>query len=365
MKILSRAAQIRSVDVENRRIDAVASTETVDSYKTIVRANWDLARFTANPVLLWAHDRFDLPVGHCENVRVEGTTLLFTAVFDAITARDEEVFRKYAAGTLKAFSVGFNPLEEKCNDGGIIEYLRSELLEISCVPVPANMDALVKSRSFGRSCGMKRSEHLKALKADSEEGDDEDKKKAIKAAYEALGGDDAVKKAEEDEGKDEGGDKKPAEEPDGDEEEKTKPSKSAKPNTRSASRGGEDLAVRVAELESQVQRREVKDLVDAHSDRFTPALRDWALSQSRSTVESYVKRAPKLDLGGGTREPPTRGLTQGKDAGGDPALRAKVREAMGFMPDPTAVGLVRQGDGSMLLSRMTPTQVRAALGKES
>jgi hypothetical protein len=50
----------------------------------------------------------------------------------------------------RAFSVGFIPLEWKdgTSDGGqrVRTYTKVELLEISCVPVPANRNALSKSR---------------------------------------------------------------------------------------------------------------------------------------------------------------------------------------------------------------------------
>ena len=62
-------------------------------------------------------------------------------------------FQLYAEGFLHAVSVGFRPLDwrwaagEERADG--IDFQRQELLEFSCVPVPANPEALVAVRAKG------------------------------------------------------------------------------------------------------------------------------------------------------------------------------------------------------------------------
>ncbi|WP_441289459.1 hypothetical protein ACSRUE_01465 [Sorangium sp. KYC3313] len=145
---LFRAAQVRSVNEAERRISAVASTESLDAHGTILRANWDLTRFIANPVLLWGNDDGALPIGLCENVRVEGKALLFVAAFDDATEFDQQVWEKYRRGVLRGFSVRFNPIERRTveHDGRqVIEYTRSELMAISCTPVPFNPQALRRS----------------------------------------------------------------------------------------------------------------------------------------------------------------------------------------------------------------------------
>ncbi len=133
-------------------MDAVASTEALDSYGEIVRANWDLKRFLANPVILWAHNRSEdrLPVGHAKNVRVEAGELLMTVVFDEVTDFDDHVFKKYVNGTLKGFSVGFNPRTiraEKIGGQEVVVLDDNELFEVSCVPIPSNPEALARART--------------------------------------------------------------------------------------------------------------------------------------------------------------------------------------------------------------------------
>jgi HK97 family phage prohead protease len=156
-----RTAEVRSVRRENRKsqsngadrsvvvVDFVASTEIKDSHGSIVKSNWDLVRFAANPVLLWMHGRWsDIPaVGNVENLRKEGTDHCGRAVFDDTSDFDKEVAAKYEKGVLKAFSIGFYPHTvrfEMHNDEEVLILDDIELLEISCVNVPSNPEALAK-----------------------------------------------------------------------------------------------------------------------------------------------------------------------------------------------------------------------------
>jgi len=138
----TRLAGVQAVKEAERRIAAVASTEEIGSYGTVLKASgWDLGRFNENPVLLFAHDGYSrTPVGHCENVRVEGAELLFDAVFDNTTPFDEEVYQKYLKKVMRGFSVRFDPVEsciEKRNGVDVTVYTKQILMEISCAPVPA------------------------------------------------------------------------------------------------------------------------------------------------------------------------------------------------------------------------------------
>ena len=147
-----RSIYVRAVRPAAREVDAVASTEAVDSYGEIVRANWDLRRFLANPVILWAHNRYEdrLPVGRAKDVRVDNGVLLMTIVFDSVTEFDEQVFQKYVGGTLKGFSVGFNPRTiavEKIDGQEVVVLDDNELFEVSCVPIPSNPEALARART--------------------------------------------------------------------------------------------------------------------------------------------------------------------------------------------------------------------------
>ncbi len=155
------AGGIRSKD---REVDCVMSDETVDSYGTILRAKWDLRRFVgekANPVLLWAHKRDVPPIGTVPRVGVDEKrkALLGTAKFDTSAPLDELVWQKYEKQVMRAFSVGFNPKSaeiEVINGEEIVVFPESELTELSCVPVPANLGALALD-ARGRVMQMARS----------------------------------------------------------------------------------------------------------------------------------------------------------------------------------------------------------------
>lgn len=122
---------------------------------TIDPNGWDIANFLRNPVALWAHDSSDLPVGRAGNVGPEAGALMGDIEFATaeIYPFAETVFQLYRGGFLNAVSVGFLPTEwswvdEKEGRFGI-DFKRQELLEISCVPVPANPNALGNAAAKG------------------------------------------------------------------------------------------------------------------------------------------------------------------------------------------------------------------------
>jgi hypothetical protein len=175
--MLVRTAVVRAVRREARPtekdpqrsliiVDAVASTEDIDSHESILACDWDydgrLNRYESNPILQWMHGRDPAQrpaIGHAENVRCEkatkvgpfreapatGRDLLFSAVFDDTTEFDKEIATKFEKGVLRAFSVGFAPGEAEVRmiDGReIVVFSKNELREISAVNVPSNPLAL-------------------------------------------------------------------------------------------------------------------------------------------------------------------------------------------------------------------------------
>jgi len=136
--------KVKSVDEETSTLEAVFSTEDEDRHGDIVRQNWDLKQFKKNPVILNSHNYWSATdvVGKCIKIGVKNGQLEGTIKF----AVEENpiakiIFDLYKGGFLNAFSVGFIPKE--FSDKG--EILKSELLEISAVSVPANAYALAKS----------------------------------------------------------------------------------------------------------------------------------------------------------------------------------------------------------------------------
>ena len=99
--------------------------------------------FLLNPVVLWAHQRAMPPVGTCLSLDVQPGRVVAVTKFAAGVPLAEDVFRLYAQGVLRGWSVGLLPRRAVPQRGG--RGLRIEawdLLEYSAVPVPENPEAL-------------------------------------------------------------------------------------------------------------------------------------------------------------------------------------------------------------------------------
>ena len=161
-KELRDAVLLKAVDTvitesdEERVLNFRISTETPDSYNDVIKADgWNLERFEKNPVVLWAHDHRQPPVGQALSVGVEGDALVASAKFaDAETyAFADTVFRLLKKGFLRATSVGFFPKEWTFDEErGGYNFIANELFEFSIVPVPANPDALALAVKDGIDC---------------------------------------------------------------------------------------------------------------------------------------------------------------------------------------------------------------------
>lgn len=146
-----------SVDEESS-IVGWGSRPTIDRDKELIEYNaWALDNYRKNPVLLLCHKHDVPPVGKCLWVKADKFGLKFKARF-ANTERGKEVYELYKTGIMKGFSVGFKP-----RPNGIIDnpkdlkykgckrvFTDVELVEISCVPVPAHADALVEYVKAGK-----------------------------------------------------------------------------------------------------------------------------------------------------------------------------------------------------------------------
>lgn len=132
----------KSVDLENRTIDMIGSTEDYDrSGDKMYMSGVDLTNFKKNPVILPNHDYHATAIGKCIDVHVEGTQLIFKIKF-AETESGNEWFYLYSNGYMNASSIGFIPVEYKPNDKGGYDFTKWELLELSLVTVPCNQNAI-------------------------------------------------------------------------------------------------------------------------------------------------------------------------------------------------------------------------------
>lgn len=123
---------------ESGTFEVIITTEDIDRMGEMIKADgWELDRYMLNPIVLWAHNYSELPIGITETLeKVDNTKLKAKGKF-AGHQKAQEVRALYDAGIMRATSVGFIPKEM---EGNIIT--KAELLEFSFVPVPCNPYAL-------------------------------------------------------------------------------------------------------------------------------------------------------------------------------------------------------------------------------
>ena len=139
--------EVKEVDEEERTIEVIASTKARDrDNDTINPEGWDLSDYEKNPVILWAHDYSEPPIGKAIDNWIQDGQLRQKIKFAPKEANPfaEQVYQLYKGGFLNAVSVGFDPKEWDWSDEeeGNIDFEQQVLLETSAVPVPSNPEAL-------------------------------------------------------------------------------------------------------------------------------------------------------------------------------------------------------------------------------
>jgi len=154
MKTKHLIGEIKAAESSDYDGTFVLTTGNVDRDGDIIEPDGlDVTAFLKNPITLWQHDHKN-PVGTWENIRHE--TGRWVADLKLATTNLANMTRKLIQeGVLKAVSVGFLPKENgyeriEDEDGNFKGYrfLKTELLEVSLVSVPANAEALLISKSF-------------------------------------------------------------------------------------------------------------------------------------------------------------------------------------------------------------------------
>lgn len=141
MKSKMKDFEIKSVD-ENWTFKVIASDETVDRAGEVIKIDgWDFKNYMKNPIMLFWHDYWNIEsvAGKATNIYVEGKKLIVEGIF-AWTEKAQMLRKLYDEGIINTVSVGFIPKERDANNPSVIT--KSELLEVSFVPVPANPNAL-------------------------------------------------------------------------------------------------------------------------------------------------------------------------------------------------------------------------------
>ncbi len=143
----------QEVDEEEGTVTAIISTDAIDrDGEVMIPKGADIENFLKNPVVLWVHNSFGMPIGKAIWIK-KGRKKVTAKVRFAKTELAQEVFQMFKGGFLNAFSIGFiikkshkpTPAEIKKRPD-LAEAWRIidewELLEFSVVPVPANQEAL-------------------------------------------------------------------------------------------------------------------------------------------------------------------------------------------------------------------------------
>jgi len=152
MDLVTLGMSVRAVRAETREADFIASTDAIDSYGESVKQNWRLERYASNPVVLYAHNSRELPIGKSLRTAVKNGALECTIKFATADANPEaeKVWKLVQQDILRAVSVGFYPhtvTRELRDDVEVYVLDDNELMEISVVPIPANPEALAKMRA--------------------------------------------------------------------------------------------------------------------------------------------------------------------------------------------------------------------------
>jgi len=179
MKTLNRTIfpEIRVLSEPEGLVEYVASDQTLDCYREIIRADgWRFNHFAKNAPFVDSHDYscIEKLVGAVVEFRVEGQRLIETVKWAVDVAENKLAglgFRMTAAGYLKAVSVGFQPVRmvSRWDNGGAelakeifalgldaetgkkvqAIYMEQEQLELSSCILGANPNALARAYKAG------------------------------------------------------------------------------------------------------------------------------------------------------------------------------------------------------------------------
>lgn len=139
-----------------------ASTADLDRHGTIVDPSGiETENFSANPVFMWGHDAYGSSGGPPDLGNVLGRVVDFRQTKDTFDVGVEWAEHERAvmardlvrAGFLSAVSVGFIPDPDQIttravNGSDVPVYERTELVEVSLVPVPSNPNAVALMRAI-------------------------------------------------------------------------------------------------------------------------------------------------------------------------------------------------------------------------
>lgn len=149
MHIKSDALIEKAVKLSDGEVEFVVSTNAWDSHGERINVDGiDVKDYKKNPVVLWGHDGFNLPIAKTTKIWKEGGKLMAVAKFYMKDAFAAKVYGYIVDGYLNAVSIG-GMVQEWASDGLTIDKLNMK--EFSVVSVPANPEAIATSKSMSDS----------------------------------------------------------------------------------------------------------------------------------------------------------------------------------------------------------------------
>lgn len=147
-------------------IDLVINDESIvnDRRYNVLNAGLDRTRYDINPVLLYDHNTSQL-IGRCEAMRVEGSKLIGSFVFDTASQLAAEKLRQIKDGFLRGVSAGFCILHMLFDEEhDTVD--KWELYEVSVVTLPSNKGAVKLYAKDGRPLSpQEETQHIEQLRS--------------------------------------------------------------------------------------------------------------------------------------------------------------------------------------------------------
>jgi HK97 family phage prohead protease len=133
-------------------LECVVTTANEDRHgENILSDGIDTQRYMENPVVLYGHDYYGLPIGKTIKLTEQKTKMKarFQLATDILPFA-ATVYAMVKAGYINAVSIG-GIVKKWSEDYRTIEEM--EMLEFSIVSIPANPEALITGRSFEKAVG--------------------------------------------------------------------------------------------------------------------------------------------------------------------------------------------------------------------
>ena len=134
-------------------IEAIITTSSVDRHnENIETKGIDTKNYMNNPIVLYGHDYEGLPIGKTLKLTKQMGTQIKARFQLAVEEYPfaSTVYSMIKSGYLNAVSIG-GVVKEWSDDYRTIN--KMDMIEFSVVPVPANPEALITSRSFEKMVG--------------------------------------------------------------------------------------------------------------------------------------------------------------------------------------------------------------------